>query len=49
MDEPRNYAQHLKVGLLAVEPIRRTGLRSILEEISGLELIDFDLDRKSVV
>jgi DNA-binding NarL/FixJ family response regulator len=44
MEESRNYAQHLKVGLLAVEPIRRAGLRSILEEIRGLELIDFDLD-----
>lgn len=44
MEESRNYAPHLKVGLLAVEPIRRAGLRSILEEIRGLELIDFDLD-----
>jgi DNA-binding NarL/FixJ family response regulator len=44
MEDRRNYAQHLKVGLLAVEPIRRTGLRSILEEIRGLELIDSDLD-----
>jgi DNA-binding NarL/FixJ family response regulator len=44
MEDRRNYAQHLKVGLLAVEPIRRAGLRSILEEISGLELIDLDLD-----
>ena len=38
------YGQHLKVGLLAVEPIRRAGLRSILEEIRGVELIDAGLD-----
>jgi DNA-binding NarL/FixJ family response regulator len=38
------YAQDLRVGLFAVEPIRRTGLRTILEEISGIELIDGGLD-----
>jgi len=44
MDEQRNYVQPLKVGLFAVEPIRRAGLHGILEEISGLQLIDFDMD-----
>jgi len=44
MEQTRIYAQHLRVGLLAVEPIRRTGLRSILEEIHGIELIDAGLD-----
>jgi DNA-binding NarL/FixJ family response regulator len=44
MEQTRMYAQNLRVGLLAVEPIRRTGLRSILEEIQGIELIDAGLD-----
>lgn len=44
MDETRMYAQHLKVGLFAVEPIRRTGLRSILDELPGINLIDEGLD-----
>lgn len=38
------YGQPLRVGLLAVEPIRRAGLRSILEEIRGVELVDAGLD-----
>jgi DNA-binding NarL/FixJ family response regulator len=38
------YAQHLRVGLFAVEPIRRAGLRSRLDEIHGIELIDSGLD-----
>jgi DNA-binding NarL/FixJ family response regulator len=38
------YAPHLRVGLFAVEPIRRTGLRTILEEIRSIELIDGGLD-----
>jgi DNA-binding NarL/FixJ family response regulator len=45
MQEKRLYAQNLKVGLLAVEPIRLAGLRSILEEIRGVELAIGDLDR----
>lgn len=44
MEEKRMYAQHLRVGLFAVEPIRRTGLRSILEEMPSIELIDVGLD-----
>lgn len=44
MEEKRIYAQRLRVGLFAVEPIRREGLRSILEEIRGIELIDAGLD-----
>jgi DNA-binding NarL/FixJ family response regulator len=44
MEEKRMYAQHLRVGLFAVEPIRRAGLRSILEEIRGIELIDSGLE-----
>lgn len=44
MEDRRTYAERLRVGLFAVEPIRRTGLRTILEEISGIELIDSGLD-----
>lgn len=44
MEETRKYAQRLRVGLFAVEPIRRAGLRSILEEMPGIELIDAGLD-----
>jgi len=44
MEDRRTYSQSLKVGLFAVEPIRRTGLRAILEEIRGIELIDAGLD-----
>jgi len=44
MEERRMYAQHLRIGLFAIEPIRRAGLRSILEEISGVELVDAGLD-----
>ncbi len=44
MDAKRIYAQQLKVGLFAVEPIRRTGLRITLEEIHGVSLIEADLD-----
>jgi DNA-binding NarL/FixJ family response regulator len=44
MEERRIYAQHLRVGLFAVEPIRRAGLRTILEEIRGVELLDAGLD-----
>jgi len=44
MEDRRMYAQSLRVGLLAVEPIRRAGLRSILEEIRGVELVDAGLD-----
>jgi len=44
MEEGRIYAQHLRVGLLAVEPIRRAGLRTILEEVHGVELVDSGLD-----
>jgi DNA-binding NarL/FixJ family response regulator len=44
MEERRMYAPHLRVGLFAVEPIRRTGLRTILEEIRSIELIDGGLD-----
>jgi DNA-binding NarL/FixJ family response regulator len=44
MEEKRIYAQHLRVGLFAVEPIRREGLRSILEEIRGVELVDTGLE-----
>lgn len=44
MEERRMYAQHLRVGLFAVEPIRRAGLRTILEEIRGVDLIDAGLD-----
>lgn len=40
MEETRKYAQRLRVGLFAVEPIRRAGLRSILEELPGVDLID---------
>src|SRR5580698_10455046 len=44
MEESRIYAQQLRVGLFVVEPIRRTGLRTILEEIRGIELIDGGLE-----
>ena len=44
MNEQRQYAQTLKLGLLAVEPIRRTGLRSILEEVPGVQLTDTGLE-----
>lgn len=44
MEDRRNYAQDLRVGLLAIEPIRRAGLRSILEGIRGIKVIDSDLD-----
>lgn len=44
MDEKRIYAQHLRVGLFAVEPIRRAGLRSILEDIPKVELVDGGLE-----
>ncbi|HYK36381.1 response regulator transcription factor [Alloacidobacterium sp.] len=44
MEEARKYAQRLRVGLFAVEPIRRAGLRSILEEMPSIELIDAGLD-----
>jgi DNA-binding NarL/FixJ family response regulator len=37
------YSQQLRVGLFAVEPIRRTGLRAILEEMRGIKLVDGDL------
>lgn len=44
MEETRKYAQQLRVGLFAVEPIRRAGLRSILEELADIYLIDEGLD-----
>jgi DNA-binding NarL/FixJ family response regulator len=44
MDDRRIYSQSLKVGLFAIEPIRRTGLRAILEDIRGIELVDDGLD-----
>lgn len=43
MNTGQNYRTQLRVGLLVVEPIRRTGLRSILEEIRGISLVDSDL------
>lgn len=44
MKDQYNHRTHLRVGLLAVEPIRRTGLRSILEEIRGITLVESDLE-----
>jgi len=44
MNDQFDHRLHLRVGLLAVEPIRRTGLRSILEEIRGITLVDSDLE-----
>ena len=44
MSEQRQYAHVLRIGLLAVEPIRRTGLRSILEEVQGVQLTDAGLE-----
>jgi len=44
MEKKPGYVQHLKVGLFAIEPIRRAGLRTILEEIRDIELIDAGLD-----
>ena len=44
MEKRPGYVQHLKVGLFAIEPIRRAGLRTILEEIRDIELIDAGLD-----
>jgi DNA-binding NarL/FixJ family response regulator len=43
MDEKLNHRTQLRIGLLVVEPIRRAGLRSILEEMRGIQLIDSDL------
>lgn len=48
MSDQRQYAHTIRIGLLAVEPIRRAGLRSILEEMRGVELIDAGLDGLSV-
>ncbi|HVW78732.1 MAG TPA: response regulator transcription factor [Alloacidobacterium sp.] len=44
MNDQRQYAHILRVGLFAVEPIRRAGLRTILEEMRGVELTDAGLD-----
>jgi DNA-binding NarL/FixJ family response regulator len=44
MDVERQYVRTLRAGLLAAEPIRRTGLRSILEEMRGIELLEGDID-----
>jgi DNA-binding NarL/FixJ family response regulator len=44
MEDQRHFAQVLRIGLLAVEPIRRAGLRSILEDVRGVELTDAGVD-----
>src|ERR1700761_3896249 len=44
MEAKHTLRKQLTVGLLVVEPIRRTGLRSILEEMRGVHLVDSDLD-----
>jgi DNA-binding NarL/FixJ family response regulator len=44
MEDRRMYSQNLRVGLFAVEPIRRTGLRTILEEMRGVKLIEGGLE-----
>lgn len=44
MDAERKYGKTIRAGLLAAEPIRRTGLRSILEEIRDLELVEGDIE-----
>jgi DNA-binding NarL/FixJ family response regulator len=44
MDEKYNLRKQLSIGLLVVEPIRRAGLRSVLEEMRGIHLIDSDLN-----
>ncbi|MDI3255652.1 LuxR C-terminal-related transcriptional regulator [Pseudacidobacterium ailaaui] len=45
MEDRVQYGKNLRIGLYAVEPIRRAGLRSILEEIRGADLVEADLDR----
>src|SRR5579884_1892483 len=44
MDDQRQYGNGLRIGLFAVEPIRRAGLRSILEEMRSVELVETDAD-----
>jgi DNA-binding NarL/FixJ family response regulator len=43
MEDKHTLRKQLTVGLLVVEPIRRTGLRSILEEMRDIHLVDSDL------
>jgi DNA-binding NarL/FixJ family response regulator len=44
MDEKHIPRKQLRVGILVAEPIRRTGLRSILEDMRGVQLVDSNLD-----
>jgi DNA-binding NarL/FixJ family response regulator len=44
MVDQRQYGKNLRVGLFAAEPIRLAGLRSILEEMRGLALLEADPD-----
>ncbi|HEX3437134.1 MAG TPA: response regulator transcription factor [Pseudacidobacterium sp.] len=44
MEDQRQYGMKLSVGLFAVEPIRRAGLRSVLEDMANIELVDRDME-----
>jgi DNA-binding NarL/FixJ family response regulator len=45
MEDLSQYGRTLRLGIYAVEPIRRTGLRSILEEMRGLGLVEVSFER----
>jgi DNA-binding NarL/FixJ family response regulator len=45
MKDQSQYGKTLRLGIYAVEPIRRTGLRSILEEMHGLDLVEVNFEK----